>query len=207
VKRLDFFTGEDANAKRRKDIAGFAVKYIVYGEECDVFLETDRMILRDFELDDLNDLHEIFGDAEVMENVEPAYDLDKTRQFLTDFCINRDPRGEHAAALKESGKVIGYVLFKPIDEPEIYEIGWIFNRAYWRKGYAYEICERLIRHGFDKMKLHKICAEAIDVDKSVSLMKKLGMRLEGVQRKHTKDNAGEWRDLHWYAILEGDHLR
>ena len=169
-------------------------------------LETERLILREFTVDDLNDLHEIFGDEEVMKNCEPVYDIAKTEEFLNEFCINNDPKMAFAAVLKENGKLIGYVLFKSIDEPEIFEIGFFFNKEYWRKGYAYEIGERLIRYGFEDLKLHKISAEAIDVEKSVSLMKKLGMKLEGIQRKHTKSNEGKWCDLYWYAILGEDYF-
>ena len=167
-------------------------------------IATERMILRDFILEDIDDLHEIFGDHEVMKNCEPAYNKAKTKKLLENFCIKR--KGAFAAVLKESQKVIGYVLFNSIDEPEIYEIGWFFNRNYWRKGYAYEICTRLIDYGFEDMKLHKICAEAMDEDISVELMKKLGMKLEGVQRKHTKSNEGIWCDMHCYAILEEDYF-
>lgn len=170
-----------------------------------MYLETERMILRDFTVDDLDDLFDIFGDAEVMRYTEPPYDRAKTERFLNDFCINRKPKGAFAAVLKESGKVIGYVLFNAVDEPEIYEIGWIFNKSYWRKGYASEICSELLRYGLTEMKLHKICAEAIDVEKSVPLMKKLGMKPEGVFRKHTKNNDGEWADVHWYAVLAVDY--
>ena len=165
------------------------------------------MILRDFTMEDLPDFHEIFGDSEVMKHAEPAYDLEKSEKFLRNFCVEREPKGGFAAVLKSSGKVIGYVLFKMIDEAEIFEIGWIFNKDYWRQGYAYEICSRLVRHGFEDMGLHKICAEAIDADKSVSLMKKLGMTSEGVFRKHCKTAAGAWADLHWCAILAEDYFR
>ena len=171
-----------------------------------MYLETERMILRDFTIDDLKDLHEIFGDNEVMLNIEPAYDEGKTEEFLRAFCIERQPKGAFAAALKSSGKVIGYVLFKSINMSEIYEIGWIFNKDFWRFGYAFEICSCLISYGFESMGLHKICAEAVDDIRSVSLMKKLGMVSEGVQRKHTKSNSGEWEDLHWYAILEENYF-
>ena len=171
-----------------------------------MYLKTNRMILREFTIDDLSDFHEIFSDEEVMEHTEPPYTLEKSKQFLSDFCINREPKGGFAAVLKKSKKVIGYVLFKPIDEPEIYEIGWIFNKNYWRKGYASEICRELVRHGFEEMKLHKICAEATDIEKSVSLMKKLGMTQEGVWRKHVKREGGKWEDLHWYAILAEDYV-
>ena len=170
-----------------------------------MFLETERMILRDFTLDDIDDLLEIFGDAEVMYHTEPPYDRAKALDFLTKFCIEREPRGGFAAVLKETGKVIGYVLFKSIDEPEIYEIGWIFNKNYWGKGYAPEICARLVQHGFEDMKLHKICAHATDAVKSVSLMKKLGMTHEGTLRGHSK-SYGTWADLYQYAILAEEYL-
>jgi len=171
-----------------------------------MYLETDRMVLRDFTIDDLDDFQEIFGDAEVMKHTEPPYDREKSKEFLKDFCIEREPKGAFAAVLKETGKVIGYVLFNSVDEPEIYEIGWIFNKSYWRCGYAYEICSRLISYGFEEMELHRICAEAEDVGKSVPFMKKLGMREEGVFRKHTKSSDGRWCDLYWYAILREDYL-
>jgi len=156
-------------------------------------------------MDDLSDLYEIFSDPKVMENAEPPYDKENTETFLKEFCIERDPKGGYAAVLKETGKVIGYVLFCSVDEPEIYEIGWIFNKDYWRKGYAFEICNSLISHAFEDMELHKVYAEAIDSDKSVSLMKKLGMTLEGIQRKQTKSATGAWHDLHRYAILHEDY--
>ena len=52
--------------------------------------------------------------------------------------------------------------------------------------------------------IHKIFAEAIDGVKSVGLMKKLGMRLEGVQREQTDDNFGNWADLYLYGILQNE---
>lgn len=50
-------------------------------------IETPRMIIRDFTPEDAADLHDIFGDDETMENCEPAYDFEKTKEFLTSFCI------------------------------------------------------------------------------------------------------------------------
>lgn len=169
-----------------------------------MYLETDRIVVRDFSINDLDDLHEILGDSEVMLYTEPAYDKEKTGNFLRTFCMER--KGAFAAVLKDTGKAIGYILFKSVNEPEVYEIGWIFNKSYWRKGYAFESCNRLINYAFEDMKLHKICAEAIDKEKSVPLMIKLGMTLEGVQRKHTKSNEGAWCDLHLYSTLEEDYF-
>ena len=170
-----------------------------------MYLETERLIIRDFLPEDAPALHEIFGDEETMINCEPGYDFEKTRKFLEEFCIGR--KGAVAAVRKEDGKLIGYILFKAFGEDEkedVYEIGWIFNKAYWRRGYAYESCSRVLDYAFDELHAHKVMAEAIDGVKSVSLMKKLGMKLEGVQRSHTGDNRGGWADLYLYGMLRED---
>ncbi|MBQ6798300.1 MAG: GNAT family N-acetyltransferase [Oscillospiraceae bacterium] len=164
-------------------------------------LKTTRMLLRDFIPEDADDLQEILGDAEVMEFSEAPYDLEKTKAFLASFCIEK--HGAVAAVHKESGKVIGYILFNEI-EPDVYEMGWFFNRRFWRQGYAYESCKAVIDYAFGELKAHKVFAEAIDAVKSVSLMKKLGMQLEGIQRSQTKDNHGNWADLYFYGLLEDD---
>ncbi len=163
-----------------------------------MYIETKRMIIRDFTPEDAADLQDIFGDDETMENCEPAYDFEKTKDFLTSFCIGRN--GAVAAVHKESGKMIGYILFHELDEG-VYEMGWIYNRNYWRQGYAYESCKAVIDYAFTEGKAHKVFAEAIDAVKSVGLMQKLGMRLEGIQRSQTKDNHGNWADLHLYGLL------
>lgn len=165
-----------------------------------MLVETQRLIIRDFNAGDVNDLHEILGDDETMKNCETAYDRKKTQNFLETFCIAQ--KGAVAAVHKDSKKVIGYILFKSLEE-SIYEIGWIFNKKYWRLGYAYEACSALIAYGFLEMDIHKVVAETID-KKSVSLMEKLGMKREGVQRSQTKDNLGNWTDLYLYGILQSD---
>lgn len=166
-----------------------------------MLIETERLIIRDFSAGDVNDLHEILSDNETMKNCEPAYDLEKTKNFLEEFCIAK--KGAFAAALKDSDKVIGYILFNSWGN-DIYEMGWIFNKNYWRNGYAYEACSKLMAYGFREMNIHKIVAEAIDAEKSVRLMEKLGMKREGIQRSQTKDCFGNWADLYLYGKLRSD---
>lgn len=166
-----------------------------------MYLETNRMRIRDFDMDDVNDLHEILGDDETMKKCEPAYTIEKTTDFLKMFCIEK--RGAVAAVHKESNKMIGYILFNEFDEG-VYEIAWIFNRSFWNQGYAFEACKAVIDYAFDNMNAHKIFAEAIDGVKSVNLMKKLGMKLEGIQKSQVKDALGNWTDMYFYGILAED---
>ncbi len=77
------------------------------------------MTIRDFEPADQEDLHEILGDPQTMAFSEPPYSPAQTRSFLMDFCIGR--RAAQAAALKESGKVIGYLLFKPLGNRMVFQ--------------------------------------------------------------------------------------
>ena len=165
-------------------------------------IQTTRLTLRPFETADAPALQAIFGDDETMTFVEPPYDLAQTEAFLRDFCIGR--RGAMAAALRETDQVIGYLLFKPL-ETGVYELGWIFRRDCWRQGYAYEAVSALTRYAFEGLGAHKVVAETVDPVKSVGLMRKLGMRPEGVQRLHTRDNTGAWRDLHLYGLLRSEY--
>lgn len=166
-----------------------------------MLIETERAIIRLFTVGDASDLHAIFGDDETMKNCEPAYDFEKTRQFLQSFCIDR--HGALAAEHKATGHVIGYILFKEL-EADVYEIGWIFNKNYWRQGYAYETCKAVLDYGFRELRAHKIFAEAIDGVKSVGLMKKLGMQLEGIQRHQGRLSDGSWGNLYFYGMLEDE---
>lgn len=167
-------------------------------------IETNRLTVHNFVKEDASDLHKIFGDAETMKYCEQPYDFEKTKKFLNEFCIAQE--GAVAAAHKQSGKVIGYILFNEYSE-RIYEMGWFFNRKYWQKGYAYEACQAVIDYAFAQSHAHKIFAETIDPVKSVALMKKLGMQLEGIQRSHVRDLTGRWSDLYLYGLLEKDWLQ
>lgn len=167
-----------------------------------MYIETKRLILRNFSSGDAPALQVILGDELVMEYIEPPYDLEKTKVFLQSFCIDR--HGALACCLRESGELIGYLLFNEF-EADVYELGWIFNRNFWRKGYAYEACSALLSFAFETIGAHKVFAETIDSVKSVRLMEKLGMQREGVQRLQTQNNAGRWCDMYFYGILREEY--
>lgn len=168
-------------------------------------IETPRLLLRNFTMEDFPALWEIFGDPVTMEHMA-SYTEEETREFLCAFCVERTPPGACAAVRKEDGKLIGYLLCNQIDAPGIYELGWIFHRDFWRQGCAYEAVSGLMDHLFRARNAHKVVAETEDAVKSVSLMEKLGLRREGVFRQHSLGRDGQWRDLYWYGLLQSDYL-
>lgn len=164
-------------------------------------IETERLVIRNFTSDDVNDLYDILGDTETMKNCEPTYDIENTKDYLDNFCIGRN--GAVAAVHKQSQKVIGYILFNEID-PSVYEIGWFFNQSYWRQGYVYEDCKAVIDYAFHDLTVQKVFAETNNSVKLVRLLQKLGMKLETVQRIRTKDNDEKTADLYLYEFLATD---
>lgn len=168
-------------------------------KENEFLMETERLLLRFFCSLDRDDLQEIFGDEETMRFSEPVFSPEQTERFLADFCLTK--RAALAAVEKKTGKVIGYLLFRE-EAPDVYEAGWFFNRNYWGKGYAVEACRALLRYAFTVRQAHRVFAETTDGDRSVRVMRRIGMKPEGVLRKHLRDKQGNWVDFILYGILE-----
>ncbi len=120
-----------------------------------ILAETERLILRRYRQEDLQDLYEYLSDQEVVE-YEPYKPLtfDETKKNLQ-WRIGTDEM--IAVALKRSHKMIGNVYLGK-REFEALEIGFVFNRHYWGHGYAAESCGALIRQAFANG-VHRIYAE------------------------------------------------
>jgi ribosomal-protein-alanine N-acetyltransferase len=174
--------------------------------EDSVRLLTRRLRIRPYEERDAQDAHAIFSDPFVMQHCEPAYTLEKTKATLAFFMKTGIA---FAVVLRKENKVIGHLLFKrlPGEKEGVYEIGWIFSRAYWRQGYAQEAAGAAIRYGFEHLSLRKVMAETIDPVKSAGLMRKLGMKQEAVLRGHARDLEGNPADLYRYAIIREEKAR
>ena len=168
--------------------------------------ETERLILRRYKKEDLQDLFEYLSDQEVVK-YEPyrPYTLDQTKENLkwrmgTDEMI--------AVELKDSHKMIGNVYMGK-REFDAQEIGYVFNRNYWGHGYAAESCNTLIEQAFSNG-IHRIYAECDPCNKSSwRLLEALGFYREAHLRKNVyfwKDDNDKpiWKDTYIYAKLSVD---
>ena len=143
-------------------------------------------------------LQEILGDAETMRFSQPPNTRSQTETFMREFCIQK--QGGLAVARRADEKLIGYLLLRE-DSPAVYEMGWFFNRAVWRQGYAFESCHAVVEYVFRQLHARRVFAETADPVRSASLMCKLGMRREGVQRMQAVLPDGSPADLHLYGLL------
>ncbi|SHI20909.1 GNAT family N-acetyltransferase [Sporanaerobacter acetigenes] len=167
-------------------------------------ISTERLVMRKFNKNDYQDVFEYLSDEDVMEHIEPPFTYKEAKKFVDTF-ICEDP-SVFALVEKSSGKVIGHVIFHPYEYENVYEIGWIINKDYQGRGYAFEISNVLMEYGFEELKLHRIFATTVaGNNRSSSLLEKLNMKKEAVFRKANFHNE-KWIDEYWYGILEEDYF-
>ena len=171
-----------------------------------IIAETERLLLRRYTKEDAQDLFEYLSDEEVV-RYEPYKPLtfEETKENLG-WRIGTEEMV--AVELKDSHKMIGNVYLGRRDF-EALEIGYVFNREYWRHGYAAESCKALIQQAFSKG-VHRIYAECDpENESSWKLLEALGFQREAHFRKNVyfwRDEAGKaiWKDTFVYAKLNED---
>ena len=169
-----------------------------------IIAQMDRLILRRFCEEDLQDLYAYLSDEEVVK-FEPyrAMDMGQVQQELSRKTSTEEMI---AVELKESGNLIGN-LYLGKRAFNTRELGYVFNKAYWGQGYARESCEAILDKAFQEG-VHRIYAEC-DPDNAASwgLLERLGFAREACFRKNVyfwKDDQGEpiWKDTFVYARLK-----
>ncbi|MDX6476694.1 MAG: hypothetical protein QOH95_2205 [Gaiellaceae bacterium] len=172
-------------------------------------LETERLVLRPFEQGDLDALHRMHSDEEVVRYLyNDARTLDESRALLGRKIagVQLGAEGDWmSAAITElgSGRVVGDVALHWVSEPhKTGEIGFILDPAEQGRGYATEAARAFLRVAFEDFGFHRVIGrtEARNAP-SARVLEKLGMRREAllVENEWVK---GEWQSELVYAMLE-----
>ena len=99
-----------------------------------------NLIIRKMELKDLEPLHRLLSDPEVMRYIEPPYTREQTADFLNRCGLTDSPL---VYAVDADGQFIGYVIYHDYDEKSM-EIGWLLFPEHWGKGYASRLTDQLL---------------------------------------------------------------
>lgn len=164
-----------------------------------IILETERLILRRFTPQDLQALHAYLSDAEVV-RYEPyrPLTLEETQENLR-WRISTDEMV--AVVLKSSNRLIGNVYLGKRDF-EALELGYVFNRHFWGRGYAREACMAMIQLAFNNG-THRIFAECDPQNvSSWKLLESLGFKREA----HLKQNVYFWTDAQGNPIWKDTYI-
>ena len=156
-------------------------------------LETERLILRYLQIDDLNDLYALYCDPDVIRYIPDApRSYEETREEL-EWHMNGHPKhpelGLWATIDKGTGKFIGRCGLLPwtIDRQFEVEVAYLIAQAYWGQGLGTEAARALVDYGFEQLGYSRlICLIDAENQASIKVARKIGMGYE----KEGRDEIG-----------------
>ena len=141
-------------------------------------IETDRVLLRQFKMGDLDALAELFADPLVVKYLgsgEPASRAE-TETALCSIIAHweRHGFGRWAAVHKATGALIGYGGLRNFHgEPELV---YLLGKSYWRRGLATEMASACLKFGFEELAFERVIAMAKTQNvRSHRVLEKVGM--------------------------------
>jgi [ribosomal protein S5]-alanine N-acetyltransferase len=175
-------------------------------------MKTKRLILRQPEKKDINDLVFALNDLEVSKWVSkiPFPYTKKEALWWINHCkktVNEKDKKEYNfnIELKKEKKILGGIgIFDINNFNQTCEIGVWIAQDYWRQGFVSEATKKIIDFAFKKLKLRRIVWKAYTSNKASNIVaKKLGFNFEGKMLKATKCLAtGIIHDVNCYALLK-----
>ncbi len=127
-----------------------------------MILETERLYLRRLAQSDFPALCQILQDGETMYAYEGAFS-DKEVQEWLDRQLARYERygfGLWAVILKGTDELIGQcgLTMQPWKDSEVLEIGYLFRRDCWHRGYATEAARACKEYAFETLGAKEVCS-------------------------------------------------
>jgi len=170
-------------------------------------LQTQRLFLRPIQLHDASDMFVARGDVEVMRYWDwPAQEsVEQVRGIIQNHFdeIERGTVHWWVAALSPRGPAIGECDLSEIDfHHKRAELGFLFRREAWGRGYAREAMERIVAFAFKELELERLWARChTGNEASMRLLEKLGFASEGTLHGHVLRDA-ERRDCVLYGRVK-----
>lgn len=172
-------------------------------------LTTARLAVRRFRLDDFEWLHALNSDPEVMRYCGGVLTREKSEELLRvrilDYYEQHPGLGVWATIERATGAAIGMHLLNHIRGESYIQVGYLLDPRWWGRGYATEMCVRLLRYGFAELGLPRIVA-ITELPHVVSqrVLLKSGLRRDGERRlAHPAYAAGP---LAWFERDAADWL-
>lgn len=170
-----------------------------------VVLKTERLTLRPWTMDDLNDFYEYASVDGVgqMAGWLPHKSIEESRKILQSFIEERK-----TFALDFNGKVIGSLGIEEYHEKELpefqdklgREIGYVLSKDFWGRGLMPEAVQAVTKYLFETVKLDFIvCGHFVENFQSQRAQEKCGFKHYKLVKYQTR--YGEVKDT-WLSILE-----
>lgn len=164
-----------------------------------MILETQRLYLRELTQSDFGALCKIMQDEQTMYAYEGAFSDEEVQEWL-DRQLARYSKygfGLWAVILKETDEMIGQcgITMQPWKDEEVLEIGYLFQRAFWHKGYAIEAAKACKEYAFENLGADEIC----------SIIRDTNTASQNVAIRNGMTAADKW--IKHYRGVDMPHLR
>lgn len=168
-------------------------------------LQTERLVLRNFDLNDAVDLYAYAQSPNVgpMAGWKPHETIEESRLTIQRFIEG----GEVWAIVeKRTGRVVGSVGLHKDDKRSgvlSRELGYALGENYWGQGIASESCRAALEYAFDALGCNVVSVSHFPFNqKSKRLIKKLGFQYEGTLRRAWLLPDGTTADLLCYSLTK-----
>lgn len=173
-----------------------------------ITLETKRMILRDFAMDDAEDVYAYAQSPNVGPRAGwgPHQSIEQTHEVLLMFIKEQEV---WAIVDKASNKVIGSLgLHK--NSLRAYEtarsMGYVLAEEFWGQGRMAEAGQKVLEYAFEQMGMDIIQICHFDTNmQSKRVIEKLGYTFEGILRKQRKLFDGSFQDAWYYSMTKDEY--
>lgn len=168
-------------------------------------LETDRLILRKWELRDLEDFYEYARNSNVGPKAgwEPHSSREVSKRILDSFIEKEEV---WAIVYKENSKVIGSIGIhedRKRSFPKARMLGYVLSENYWGKGIMTEAAMVTIEYAFEGMKLDLLSIYHYTFNiRSKRVIEKCGFTYEGTLRSASQIYSGEVYDSDCYSMTK-----
>jgi [ribosomal protein S5]-alanine N-acetyltransferase len=178
-----------------------------------LIIETARLVLREIDEGDLEDLLAIYNDSQARQyeqSGETVYSPEDIRQRISWTVADQQetPRTRFrlAVTVRPVRRLAGWVSLQPMArEIREWEIGWSLRRELWDQGFATEGARVMMQFAFVQLGAHRLVAFCHNENAaSERVMQKLGMQYEG-RTRGTRWLNDRWTDELIYSILEQDY--
>ena len=152
-------------------------------------LETERLLLRQLTAEDRPALCAILQDEEVMYAYAHAFSHREVDEWLQNQLTRyrRDGFGLWAAVRKSDGAVIGQcgLTWQQWGERQVLEVGYLFRRSAWHRGYATEAARACRDYAFSVLGAEEVFSIIRDNNlPSRRVAERNGMTVRGSLVKH-----------------------
>ena len=146
----------------------------------EIILETQRLILRKFELSDAQFFYDLNSDPLVIKYTgDEAFKTIEESEERIQYVQNQykeNGYGRFTVIEKDTMNPLGWCGLKYHPEENETDLGYRFMQKYWDKGYATESSKACMDYGFNTLKLDRIIGNAMnDNISSINVLKKMGM--------------------------------